>query len=73
MIEHEDIERLKEIFITRQECTTQMDSVTDRLSKGNERFAKIETQLSLITKLLYGIGSGIIALIVGSLWNLIAK
>ena len=73
MIEHEDIERLKEIFITRQECTTQMDSVTDRLSKGNERFAKIETQLSLITKLLYGIGIGSAARILGSLLNLIAR
>ena len=73
MLDKEDMERLREIFVTRQECTTQMDSVTDRLSKGNERFAKIETQLSLITKLLYGIGSGIAALIVVSLWNLIAR
>lgn len=73
MLDKEDMDRLREIFVTRQECVTQMDSVSDRLSKGNERFAKIETQLSLITKLLYGIGSGIAALIVGSLWNLIAK
>ena len=73
MIEHEDIERLKEIFITRLECQNQMDNVGDRLAKGNERFATIETQLALITKLLYFIGSGIIALILGGLWNLIAK
>lgn len=73
MIEHEDIERLKEIFITRLECNQQMDGVTERLSHGNERFAKIETQLDLITKLLYCIGGGIVALLIGSLWNLIAK
>ena len=73
MIDKDDIDRLKEIFITRQECDKQMDSVTERLSHGGERFAKIETQLGLITKLLYGIGSGIIALLIGSLWNLIAR
>ena len=73
MIDKEDMDRLREIFVTRQECVTQMDSVSDRLSKGNERFAKIETQLNVITKLLYFCGSGIIALIIGSLWNLIAK
>ena len=73
MIEHDDIERLKEIFVTRLECQQQMDGIADRLAKGNERFATIETQLSLITKLLYAIGSGIAALIIGSLWNLIAR
>jgi len=73
MIDNEDIDRLKEIFITRKECDQQMDGVTERLSHGNERFAMIETQLGIITKLLYGIGSGIIALLIGSLWNLIAK
>lgn len=73
MIDKDDIDRLKEIFITRQECDKQMDGVTERLSHGNERFAKIETQLSLITKLLYCIGGGIIALLIGSLWNLIAR
>lgn len=73
MIEHDDIERLKEIFVTRQECQNQMDNVAERLAKGNERFATIETQLALITKLLYFIGSGIITLILGGLWNLLAK
>lgn len=73
MIDKDDMELLREIFMPRQECSTQMDAVSDRLSRGSERFAKIETQLALITKLLYGIGSGIVALIVGSLWNLIAK
>ena len=73
MIDHEDMERLKEVFVTRQECQNQMDGVADRLAKGNERFATIETQLALITKLLYFIGSGIIALILGGIWNLIAK
>ena len=73
MIEHEDIERLKEIFITRQECDHQMDDVSSKLSNDNARLAVIEAQLNLITKLLYGIGSGIIMLIVGAIWNLIVK
>lgn len=73
MIDHDDIERLKEIFITRQECDRQMDDVSSKLSSDNARLAVIEAQLGLITKLLYGIGSGIIALLIGSLWNIIAK
>jgi hypothetical protein len=73
MLDKEDMDRLREIFVTRQDCTNQMDAVSERLSKGNERFAKIETQLALITKLLYFIGGGIITLILGGLWNLIAK
>lgn len=73
MIEHEDIERLKEIFITRQECNTQMDDVSKKLGNDNARLLVIEKQLEGITKLLYAIGTGIIMLIVGGIWNLIIK
>ena len=73
MIDDNDLTRLKEIFITRQECSTLMEGVSERLSSDNARLAVIENQLNLITKLLYAIGTGILALIIGSVWNLIAK
>ena len=73
MIEHEDIERLKEIFITRQECNTQMDDVSKKLGNDNARLLVIEKQLEGITKLLYAIGTGIIMLIVGGIGNPIIK
>ena len=46
MIEEKDIERLKEIFITRQECQKNTDSFEDKLSKDLVRLAVIETKLS---------------------------
>lgn len=73
MIEAEDLARLKEIFITRQECNLQMSGIDDKLSADNTRLSVIESQLSLITKLLYAIGTGILTLLLGGLWNLIAK
>ena len=73
MIEAEDLSRLKEIFITRQECNLQMSGIDDKLSSDNTRLSVIESQLSLITKLLYAIGTGILTLMLGGLWNLIAK
>lgn len=73
MIERGDIEQLKEVFVTRQECNLQMDGISSKLADDKARLAVIESQLALITKLLYAIGTGILALIIGSLWNLIAK
>ena len=73
MLERGDIEQLKEVFVTRQECNLQMDGISSKLADDKARLAVIESQLALITKLLYAIGTGILALIIGSLWNLIAK
>ena len=73
MIDDQDISRLKEIFITRQECDKNMEGVSAKLSNDNARLAVIEHQLEGITKLLYAIGTGIIMLIVGAVWNLIIK
>lgn len=72
-MEREEIEQLKEIFVTRQECNIQMNSIDDKLSNDNARLAVIEAQLASIQKILYAIGAGIATLLIGSLWNLIAK
>ena len=73
MLEKEDIEQLKEIFVTRQECNDQMGGIDTKLSNDNARLAVIESQLKLILKILAFIGSGVGALIIGALWQLIAK
>lgn len=64
MIEREDIDRLKEIFVTRQECENDMKSVEDKLSNDNARLAVIEHQLKTITWLLTAVGGGIITMII---------
>lgn len=73
MIDNDDMTRLKEVFVTRQECNLQMEDVSNKLSNDNARLAVIEHQLNGILKMLYAIGTGILALVMGSIWNLIAR
>ena len=48
MIEEKDIERLKEIFVTRQECQKATDAFDSKLNKDNVRLAVIETEMKQI-------------------------
>lgn len=63
-IEREDIERLKDIFITRKECDDTMDEVNKKLSLDGTRLAVIEHQLKNITWILTAIGGGIISVLI---------
>lgn len=64
MIEEKDIDRLKEIFVTRQECQNQTNSFEDKLSKDLVRLAVIETKLSQITWILTAVGGGVITMLI---------
>lgn len=62
-LEKEDIERLKEIFVTRQECDNKMDGVEEKIGAENVRLAVIEHRLGTIAWLLMTIGSGVITIL----------
>ena len=64
MIEEKDIDRLKEIFVTRKECQEQINSFEDKLSKDLVRLAVIETKLSQITWILTAVGGGVITMLI---------
>lgn len=64
MIEQVDIERLKEIFVTRKECQDSTQVIENRLSKDLVRLAVIENQLKVITWLLYAVSGGIITMLI---------
>lgn len=64
MVDEKDIERLKEVFVTRQECQKQTDSFDDKLSKDLVRLAVIETKLSQITWILTAVAGGIISMLI---------
>ena len=64
MIDEKDIERLKEIFITRQECQKNTDGFETKLNKDLVRLAVIETKLGQITWLLGAVGGGVITMLV---------
>ena len=64
MIEEKDIERLKEIFVTRHECQQATDAFDSKLNKDLVRLAVIETQLSQIKWILTAVGGGVITMLV---------
>lgn len=64
MIDEKDIDRLKEIFVTRLECQTQTDSFETKLNKDLVRLAVIETKLSQITWILSTVAAGVVTMLV---------
>lgn len=64
MIDEQDISRLKEIFITRQECETNIHSIEGKVNEENVRLAVIEHQLKNITWLIMTVGAGVIGILI---------
>lgn len=66
-VDRGDIERLKEIFITRQECDTITDDINSKLANDDKRLAVIDTK---VTAILWGVGV-IIAAVIGVMVKLL--
>ena len=69
MIDAADIERLKEIFVTRQDCQDINEEIKTKLSSDLVRLAVIENQLKVITWILYAVAGGIITMLVKILFG----
>lgn len=69
MIDEKDIDRLKEIFITRKECQRTNEEIESKLSSDLVRLAVIESQLKVITWLLYAVTGGIITMLIKLLFG----
>ena len=63
-LEDHDIDRLKEIFVTRQECQRSTDNFEAKLNKDLVRLAVIETHLGQIKWILTAVGGGVITMLV---------
>lgn len=72
-LESADIERLKEIFVTKDKCDTDMSSMDKKLSNDDKRLAVMEQQIASILKIVWFIAACVGSLVIGSLWRLIAK
>ena len=68
-IEDNDIERLKEIFVTRQECQNTNNEIEKKFSSDLVRLAVIENQLKVITWLLYAVAGGVITMLIKLLFG----
>lgn len=69
MIDEKDIDRLKEIFVSRQECQNTNDEIEKKLSSDLVRLAVIENQLKVITWLLYAVAGGVITMLIKMLFG----
>ena len=69
MLEEKDIERLREIFVTRKECQSTNDAIEAKLSNDLVRLAVIENQLKVITWLLYAVAGGVITMLIKILFG----
>ena len=63
-LEDHDIDRLKEIFVTRQECQKQTDGFETKLNKDLVRLAVIETEMKQIKWLITAVAGGVITMLV---------
>ena len=68
-IEDHDIDRLKEIFVTRQECQKTNDEIERKLSSDLVRLAVIENQLKVISWILYAVAGGVITMLIKMLFG----
>ena len=68
-IEDHDIDRLRENFVTRQECQNTNDEIEKKLSSDLVRLAVIENQLKVITWLLYAVAGGVITMLIKLLFG----
>ena len=69
MIDENDIERLKEIFVSRQECQEINEEIKANITKDLVRLAVIENQLKVITWILYAVAGGIITMLIKLLFG----
>ena len=73
MIDRDDIERLKEIFVTRQECDSTMEDVNRKLANDNMELALIKQKLDTITWVSKTTLAAVIVGIVGAILSLILR
>lgn len=73
MLEPADIDRLKEIFVTRQECQDTNKEINDKLANDSQELALIKQSLNTITWVSKTTLGAVIVAIVGAVMAMILK
>lgn len=73
MLAPEDIERLKEIFVTRMECQTTNHELEEKIANDGKELAVIKKQLETISWVSKTTLAAVIVAIVGAVMALILK
>ena len=70
-IDREDIDRLKEIFVTRQECDDKTEDINKKLANDSKELALIKQSLDTISWVSKTTLGAVIVVIVGAILKLI--
>lgn len=73
MIDKDDIDRLKEIFVTRQECDMTVDDINKKLANDNTALALIKKDVDTIMWVSKTTLGAVIVAIVSTVMALILK
>ena len=73
MIEREDIDRLKEIFVTRQECDLITDDINKKLANDSTELALIKQKLDTISWVSKTTLGAVMVAIIGAILSLILR
>jgi len=72
-IDNDDISRLKEIFVTREECNDKTEEINKKLANDSTKLAVIEQQLNTISWVSKTTLAAVIVALVGAVLSLILK
>ena len=73
MLDREDIERLKDIFVERQKCDERTEEINRKLANDNTQLELIKQQLKQISWVVKTTLAAVIVAIVGALMALILR
>lgn len=63
MLEEKDIDRLKEIFVTRKECDETVDHQNNKFHNDDKRLAVIESYQKITLGVLSAVGVGVLGIV----------
>lgn len=69
MIDDKDIERLKEIFVTRKECDDTIDHQNRKFANDDKRLSIIEDNTKWILRILSAVGAGVMGILLEMLFG----
>lgn len=69
MIEDKDLERLKEIFVTRKECDDTVDHQNRKFANDDKRLAVIETYQKITLAILSAVGVGVLGILLETMFG----
>ena len=69
MLEEKDLERLKEIFVTRKECDETIDHQNRKFHNDDKRLHIIESYQKLTLRVLAAVGVGVLGILLEILFG----